>query len=206
MDQKRKLLIGAVALVFLLAGGTVLYSQLAPFVSPDLLHTQSAGESSAPPEGQEEVQTVPAPDFTVQNAEGEEVSLSQLVGEKPIVLNFWTSQCGPCRTEMPDFEAAHQQYGDQVQFVMVNSIGFMGEDEQSGRDYIAEQGFTFPVYYDTQQEATYTYGIRAFPTTFFIATEGNVVAYAESMLTPEVLMTGMEMLVPGLSGEEPAAE
>ena len=54
MDQKRKLLIGAVALVFLLAGGTVLYSQLAPSVSPDLLHTQSAGESSAPPEGQEE--------------------------------------------------------------------------------------------------------------------------------------------------------
>lgn len=199
MDSKKKLLLGVVLLVFLLAGAAALYSQLAPSVNPDLLHTAAPGESDGNAESSESPSLIPAPDFTVTDAEGNSVSLSDLTGEMPVVLNFWTSKCGPCRTEMPDFEQAHQQYGDQIRFVMVNSVGFMGEDEQSGRDYVEEQGFTFPVYYDTQQSATTTYGIRAFPTTFFLDADGNLVAYAESMLTTEALLSGLEMLVPGLT-------
>ena len=195
MDQKRKLLIGAAALVFLLALAAALYPMLSRGLDPDLLNTAPSQQGGAP------AQTVAAPDFTVQGAGGEELTLSQLVGDKPVVLNFWTSKCGPCRTEMPDFEAAHQAYGDQVTFLMVDSVGFMGETEESGRAYVEEQGFTFTVGYDTDQTATYTYGIRAFPTTFFIDADGNVVAYAEAMLTPEALETGLELLVPGLTGE-----
>ena len=202
MDQKKKLLLGAVLLVFLLAGAAALYSRLAPTLSPDLLHTAAPEETDAAPGGSESPAPIAAPDFTVTDGEGDPVSLSQLTGEVPVVLNFWTSKCGPCRTEMPHFEQAHQRYGDQVRFVMVDAVGFMGESEQSGRDYVEEQGYTLPVYYDLDQSATLTYGIRAFPTTFFLDAEGNLVAYAESMLTEDALNTGLEMLVPGLTEGE----
>ena len=202
MDQKKKLLLGAVLLVFLLAGAAALYSRLAPTLSPDLLHTATPEETDAAPGGSESPAPIAAPDFTVTDGEGDPVSLSQLTGEVPVVLNFWTSKCGPCRTEMPHFEQAHQRYGDQVRFVMVDAVGFMGESEQSGRDYVEEQGYTLPVYYDLDQSATLTYGIRAFPTTFFLDAEGNLVAYAESMLTEDALNTGLEMLVPGLTEGE----
>ena len=61
---------------------------------------------------------VPAPDFTMMNAAGETVKLSDFFG-KPIVLNFWASWCGPCKSEMPHFEKCYLEYGEEVEFFEV---------------------------------------------------------------------------------------
>lgn len=135
-----------------------------------------------------------APDFTVVDWDGENVKLSDLFG-KPIVLNFWASGCGPCRSEMPDFQAAYEKYGNEVQFMMVNYIGFFGETVDSAKEFVNGQGYTFPVYFDTGNSAAEIYGIYSIPQTFFIDEHGELIAYAKGMLDEESLEKGINMIL-----------
>ena len=91
---------------------------------------------------------------------------------------------------MPDFEEVHKENPD-VQFVMVDTVGMNGETLESGKTYIQETGFTFPVYYDVDMEAIHAYSIRAFPTTYLINSEGKIEAYGEGMLDKETLINAL---------------
>ena len=121
MDSKKKNLVvlGLVlALVLLMAGAYVLYGKLSEGAAPDRLVAQEQTASEAEVESAEaegegnKTEQFPAMDFTVYDAEGNAVKLSDFFG-KPIVLNFWASWCGPCKSEMPDIEAAYQEYGSR---------------------------------------------------------------------------------------------
>ena len=136
-----------------------------------------------------------APDFTVYDKQGNPVSLSSFKG-KPVVLNFWASWCGPCKSEMPDFEQAYKELGGKVQFLMVNATDGYQETQETASSYIEGMGYTFPVYYDTKLDAINTYGIYAFPTTFFINEKGELVVYAVSALSRELLQQGIDMILP----------
>lgn len=134
-----------------------------------------------------------APDFTVENSEGEMISLSSLRG-KPVVLNFWASWCPPCKSEMPDFQKAYETYGEDIQFVMVNLTDGSRETKESAEKFIEEQGYTFPIYYDVNMEAAYAYYVNAVPATYFINTEGEIVAAGRGMLDAESLEEGISVL------------
>jgi len=155
-------------------------------------------EDTAPPEDtgdSEEVTVYPAPDFTFYHADGSEAKLSDYFG-KPMVLNFWSSNCGPCRSEMPDFQRAYEELGDAVNFVMVNVTDGYWDTVDSASSYVAEEGFTFPVFYDTDNHAAYTYGITGLPTTFFLSAEGNLVAGRSGAMNYDILMGGIDFIYP----------
>jgi len=177
--MKGKGLLLVFALFVLLGGGTVLYSNLKEEV--DLL---SPRENEA---------SIMAPDFTVQDEDGNSVRLSHMLG-KPIVLNFWASWCPPCKSEMPDFNKVFAEMGDEVVFMMVNAVGSRGETRESAARYVAEEGFTFPVYYDVEQDAVTSYGIRAFPTSIFIDSEGYILAGVEGAIDEKTLRMGIELI------------
>ena len=138
--------------------------------------------------------TPQAPDFTVQDGEGNPVRLSDFVGN-PVVLNFWASWCPPCKSEMPDFEEAFSQYGEDIHFLMVNLTDGSRETVETAKKYVEEKGYTFPVYFDTQSEAAMVYGIMAVPATFFINAEGRPVARASGAIDKETLEKGLGMTV-----------
>ncbi|MDO4733148.1 MAG: TlpA disulfide reductase family protein, partial [Bacillota bacterium] len=140
---------------------------------------------------QEEEKTL-APDFTVYTAEGESVKLSDYIG-KPVVLNFWASWCGPCRSEMPDFNEKYLELKDEVHFLMVNMTDGSSETVESASEFIEKNGFSFPILYDTEAEAAITYGVTAVPTTFFIDAEGYPVAMASGAIDGDTLLRGIEM-------------
>lgn len=152
-------------------------------------------QSSQSSQEEEEPELTPAPDFTVYDKEGNEVHLSDFVG-KPIVLNFWASWCSPCKSEMPDFNQAYLDYGEEVQFLMVNMTDGSRETVESASAFIEEQGYEFPVFYDTDYDAALTYGAYALPTTYFIDAEGYGVAWAQSALSAENLQKGLDMILP----------
>ena len=162
--------------------------------------SESEGSGSADTETVEggsdrvEISEDHAPDFEIIDWNGNKVKLSDLFG-KPIVLNFWASGCGPCRNEMPDFQVAYEKYGDEVQFMMVNYIGFFGETVDSAKAFINDQGYTFPVYFDTENRAAATYGINSIPQTFFIGANGELVAYGQGMLDMAALEQGISMII-----------
>ena len=160
--------------------------------------SENTPEDTAPPEDagdSEEVTVYPAPDFTFYHLDGSEAKLSDYFG-KPMVLNFWSSNCGPCRSEMPDFQRAYEELGDAVNFVMVNVTDGYWDTVDSASSYVAEEGFTFPVFYDTDNHAAYTYGITGLPTTFFLSAEGNLIAGRSGAMNYDILMSGIDFIYP----------
>ena len=131
-------------------------------------------------------------DFTVTDGNGKSVKLSDYVG-KPIVLNFWASWCGPCKSEMPEFQEVYEEMGDEVQFLMVNAT-VSGDTVAGAKSFIQQYGYTFPVLFDTTGEALQVYGVDAFPTTWFLDKEGNPVVYAVGAISKASLLQGIGMI------------
>jgi len=196
-----KVVLLVLCFVALLLGAKRLYDTLGSQVQMDALVTQStqAPEAdSAEPNNTEPGSTEPekqaAPDFTVYDGDGNAHKLSDFRG-KPVILNFWASWCGPCKSEMPDFDEKYQEYGQQVHFLMVNLTDGSQETVETASEFIAGQGYTFPVYFDTDMEGAIAYGVNAVPVTYLIDGEGYLVGWGQGALSGEALQGGIDMLL-----------
>lgn len=200
MNNKKTFLALCALFVLLLGGAYVLYGKLsaqgpdqtlAPSQPPAVEETQEPGEvESSDIQNQKRF----APDFTVLDADGNEVRLSDFRG-KPVVLTFWATWCGYCKMHMPVFEDAYQRLGEDVHFVMVNLTGGQ-ETMELAQDFIDQSGYTFPVYFDSEYSAAIAYGTTAIPVTFFIDADGYPVVYGQGALNAESLQTGIDMIYP----------
>ncbi len=121
---------------------------------------------------------------------GEERRLGELVGARPIVVNFFASWCAPCVEEMPAFEAVHQDVGDQVTL-----IGMANQDSpDDALATVAATGVTYPTYGDPDSDALTFFGGLAMPTTVFIDTDGEVVEVHSGPLTEDELRSKLDDL------------
>ncbi len=134
----------------------------------------------------------PAPDFTLADLDGNQVSLSDLRG-KTVFINFWATWCGPCRVEMPEIEAIHQQYKDKD--VVVLGVDIL-ETEGEVRQFVEEGGYSWTFVIDTTGEVTASYQVLAIPTSFFIDKEGIIQAVSIGAMSKGAmearLIAGME--------------
>lgn len=138
-----------------------------------------------------------APDAAFYDLDGNKVQLSDFYGKKPIIMNFWASWCAPCRSEMPTFEEAFKEYGDEVQFLMINLTDGETETVDIANNYVKSQNFTFPVYFDSDIDCVKTYEITSIPVTYFIDETGHLLAYAKGSLSAETLTQGIDLAING---------
>ncbi len=110
-----------------------------------------------------------APDFAFEDLEGKVWRLSELRG-KPVLLNFWATWCPPCRKEIPDLQAFHEQYGDRIVLLGIN----WGEDPEDVKEFLERYGATYTNLLDRDGLFFVRYQLTGLPTSYWIDEEGII--------------------------------
>ena len=113
-----------------------------------------------------------APQFEAINDTGQPVRLADLRGQV-VLLNFWATWCGPCRIEMPEFEAVYNERKDSGFTILAINNSETLADVQGFRE---ELGLTFPLALDETARIQNLYNVISYPSTFILDREGRIVA------------------------------
>lgn len=115
-----------------------------------------------------------APEFTLTNLAGDNVTLSELRGKK-VILNFWATWCPPCEAEMPHFQQYYEQYAekDNVEILGVNAT-YAKEKVERVEQFVEGYALTFPILLEPTGNIAEMYEVMTIPATFFIDEQGRV--------------------------------
>jgi peroxiredoxin len=118
-----------------------------------------------------------APDFSLESMNGEQVQLSSLRGS-PVVLNFWTSWCGYCLDEMPDFQKAYDTYKNDGLIILAINVT-VDDTRNDAINCMNEFGYSIPVLFDDNGDTMRKYNVNGYPNSFFVDPLGIIqdVAY-----------------------------
>lgn len=163
MTKGNRLILSLVAFVGIIVIAMLAYNSISKKAPDNLPSTPSQSQS----------EKTPFPDFTIENLEGKQVKLSDFNG-KPVIINFWATWCGFCVEEMPLFQSYYEEYGDKIEFMMINATDGNKETEDKVTSFISEEGYTFPVYLDKNIKLISELGISSFPTTVIIDKDGFI--------------------------------
>lgn len=132
-----------------------------------------------------------APDFTLEDLDGNRVSLKDFHGEKVVFLNFWASWCPPCRIEMPDLDKLYQENKENDFIVLAINIG---ESEKIVKEFIEENGYSIPVLLDKTQKVGIAYNAFSIPTSVLVDKEGKIRAYKPGFMTYNQMVEMVESI------------
>ena len=114
--------------------------------------------------------SLPAPEFTLTNRAGGQLSLSGLRGQV-VMINFWASWCGPCRQEFPALDEMYRKY-KPMGFTMV---GINVESEKADAErFLGARPVSFPILFDPDNSVSGSYGVSAMPTTVLVDRQGRL--------------------------------
>ena len=176
--------------VLLIVMGVLTITGAAGSLSAGLAAQEPAASQESAASQEEERPSVPAPDFTLTDQFGESHTLSDYQG-KIVFLNFWATWCSPCKSEMPDIQALYEAHGGNAEDLVVLGVAQPGVGREGSSediaDFLAEGGYTYPVVMDEDGSVFAQYGIRSFPTTFMISSDGTVYGYVEGAISAEIM-------------------
>lgn len=131
-----------------------------------------------------------APNFTLRNLDGEEVSLIDYRG-KIVLINFWATWCKYCDIEMPDLQKLDKENEDLV----VLAVDVM-EEKSLVEEYVEKGGYDFQVVLDEDGDIAKLYLVSAFPTSYFVDKDGILLGGVPGMMT----YAQMNQIVEGIRG------
>lgn len=186
-NVSRNLLIGIVGLAAIVGIGYIATMPAAPSVSASVNSIDTSELEVAPKQG------ALAPDFTLFNLEGEQISLSELRGH-PVMINLWATWCAPCRIEMPHIQDRFERYADEGFLVLAVDFDEPAGQVEAFRD---ELGLTFDLLLDPGAEVQELYRNRSYPSTFFVDGNGviqvqHIGVMTEGQLDQNLAAIGLE--------------
>lgn len=133
-----------------------------------------------------------APAFTVKTVDGRTLKLSDL-RNKPVIIDFWATWCGPCRASMPDLNNMQARYGAKGLTVIGLSVDESGPAPV--KRFAAQLGVRFTIAM-ANDDILDAYGpIRSIPATFFINRKGEIVRRVVGRIDPETMNTYVQEIM-----------
>lgn len=117
------------------------------------------------------------------------VDLGQFSG-RPLVVNFWSTTCVPCRKEMPALASAAARYAGRVAFVGIDHE----DDRPAALRFVTATGVGYPVGFDPEGRTADAYRLRGLPTTVFVRADGTVLVRHTGPLTRAQVLEGVAAL------------
>jgi cytochrome c biogenesis protein CcmG, thiol:disulfide interchange protein DsbE len=134
----------------------------------------------------------PAPEIDLETFDGERLTLSSLRG-RPVIINFWATWCGPCREEFPLMVETYEARADDG----LEILGVLHNDTvEGGRAFAQDEGATWPMLYDADDEAWDAYLGLGTPTSFFVDADGIVRAFSLGPFNEEGLQRQLSTIIP----------
>jgi peroxiredoxin len=134
----------------------------------------------------------PAPDFTLKDANGRTVHLSDYRG-KVVLLDFWATWCGPCRIEIPWFVEMERRNKDRGFAVL--GVAMDDEGWEVVKPFLAELGVNYRVMIGDDATAQLYGGVNELPTTFLIDRVGKIAAVHLGLVSKRDFEDGIEQLL-----------
>ena len=135
-----------------------------------------------------------APDFPITIFQGQdvvggqEINFSDLLGERPVILNFWAGLCPPCRAELPDLQEFHEKFEDRALMLGIDLGQTFGlGSQQDAQDLLDELGITYPAGSPDDGSVIKDYKIFGIPATVFIDADGKIFETWSTIVTAEIL-------------------
>jgi thiol-disulfide isomerase/thioredoxin len=104
-----------------------------------------------------------------------------------MLINFWFSNCQPCKREMPALQAAFETYGDRVTFVGINTQ----DSAKVTQTFAQDLGVTYQLWRDPNGEMLVANGISIFPTTLFVSADGTVSKQVSGEITTAAITAAL---------------
>lgn len=112
-----------------------------------------------------------APDFKLKDLTGKDVKLSELIGNKPLVLDFWASWCSECTAKLPKLMEIYNNSNDKFNLVGINLDRSVGDAES----YVRKNNIKIMNLYDEDGKISNLYGVNSIPTVIIISPQGEII-------------------------------
>ncbi len=110
--------------------------------------------------------------FALETVDGDFVDLADVVGHRPVLLEFWASWCSKCHALHPTMEAAHEEFGDRVEFYGIAVA--VGQKPRTIRRYLEKNPYSFPMLWDESGEAVRQFMVPVTSYVVILDAEGRV--------------------------------
>lgn len=180
--KNKKILILVLGFIVFLGVSYGLYTYLGNSYKPNEVVKEDKGNQDDKNKIVDSSEKEKAIDFEIYDYEGNKVTLKDFQG-KPIIINVFASWCGPCKAEMPLFENIYKAYkNEDIMLLMINMTDGQRETQKSAEDFMKNEGYTMPIYFDKDLDFSMKYNVMGIPRTLFIDKDGNIIKDHTSMI------------------------